>query len=39
MYLEQQMEAKALKIDYEDYFNRKHFYSFLVQGVVDASGL
>ena len=23
----------------EDYFNRKHFYSFLVQGIVDSSGL
>ena len=30
---------KAPKIDREDYFNWKHFYSFLVQGIVDASGL
>ena len=30
---------KAPKINHEDYFNRKHFYSFLVQGIVDASGL
>ena len=30
---------KAPKISHEDYFNRKHFYSFLVQGIVDASGL
>ena len=30
---------KAPKIDHEDYFNWKHFYSFLVQGIVDASGL
>lgn len=26
-------------INHEDYFNRKHFYSYLVQGVVDADGL
>lgn len=25
--------------NHEDYFNRKHYYSFVVQGVVDASGL
>ena len=30
---------KAPKIDHEDYFNWKHFHSFLVQGIVDASGL
>lgn len=30
---------KAPKINHEDYFNQKHFYSFLVQGIVDASGL
>ena len=30
---------KAPKVNHEDYFNRKHFYSFLVQGIVDASGL
>ncbi|CAH3132021.1 unnamed protein product, partial [Porites lobata] len=30
---------KAPKINHEDYFKRKHFYSFLVQGIVDASGL
>ena len=26
---------KAPKDNHEDYFNRKHFYSFLVQGIVD----
>ena len=30
---------KAPKENHEDYFNRKHFYSFLVQGIVDSSGL
>ena len=30
---------KAPKINHEDYFNRKHFYRFLVQGIVDASDL
>ena len=27
------------KVNHEDYFNRKHFYSVLVQGIVDSSGL
>ena len=30
---------KAPKENHEDYFNRKHFYSYLVQGNVDSSGL
>ena len=30
---------KAPKINHEEYFNGKHFYSSLVQGIVDASGL
>lgn len=30
---------KAPTINHEDYFNRKHFYSYLVQGVVDSTGL
>ena len=30
---------KAPKEHHEDYFNRKHFYSYVMQGVVDASGL
>lgn len=30
---------KAPKENHEDYFNRKHFYSFLVQGIVYSSGL
>ena len=30
---------KAPKENHEDYFNRKHFYSYLVQGIVDSSGL
>jgi len=30
---------KAPAINHEDYFNRKHFYSYVVQGVVDSSGL
>ena len=30
---------KALKENHEDYFNWKHFYSYLVQGIVDSSGL
>ena len=30
---------KAPLINHEDYFNRKHFYSCLVQGVVDYTGL
>ena len=29
---------RAPKINHEDYFNRKHYYSFVVQGVIDASG-
>ena len=30
---------KATKINHKDYFNWKYFNSFLVQGIVDASGL
>ena len=30
---------RAPKENHEDYFNRKHFYSYLVQGIVDSSGL
>ena len=30
---------KAPKENRKDYFNRKHFYSYLVQGIVDSSGL
>ena len=30
---------KAPKENNEDYFNRKHFYSYLVQGIVDSSAL
>ena len=30
---------KAPKTNYEDYFNRKHFYSYILQGVVDSTGL
>ena len=30
---------KAPKENHKDYFNRKHFYSYLVQGIVDSSGL
>ena len=30
---------KAPKENHEDYFNRKHFYSYLVQGIVDSLGL
>ena len=30
---------KAPKENHEDYFNRKHFYSYLVQGIVDSSGI
>ena len=26
-------------INHEDYFNRKHFYSYVMQGVVDSAGL
>ena len=33
------LPIKAPKINHEDYFNQKHFYSFLVHGMVDASGL
>lgn len=29
---------RAPKENHEDYFNRKHYYSFIVQGIVDASG-
>ncbi|KAK2559913.1 Rho GTPase-activating protein 18 [Acropora cervicornis] len=28
---------RAPKENHEDYFNRKHYYSFIVQGIVDAS--
>ena len=30
---------KAPKENHDDFFNQKHFYSFLVQGLVDSSGL
>lgn len=30
---------KAPRENHEDYFNRKHFYSYLVEGIVDSSGL
>ena len=30
---------KAPKTRHEDYFNRKHFYSYILQGVVDSTGL
>ena len=30
---------KTPKENHKDYFNRKHFYSYLVQGIVDSSGL
>ena len=30
---------KVPKENHEDYFNRKHFYSYLVQGIVDSSAL
>ena len=30
---------KAPKTNPEDYFNRKHFYSYVMQGVVDSKGL
>lgn len=30
---------KAPKTNHEDYFNRKHFYSYVMQGVVDSKGL
>ena len=30
---------KAPQVNHEDYSNRKHFYSYLVQGVVDSCGL
>lgn len=29
---------RAPKENHEDYFNHKHYYSFIVQGIVDASG-
>ena len=29
---------RAPKKNCEDYFNHKHYYSFIVQGIVDASG-
>ena len=29
---------RAPRVNHEDYFNRKHYYSFVIQGVVDASG-
>ena len=34
-----QIPIKAPKENHEDYFNRKHLYSYLVQGIVDSSGL
>ena len=30
---------KAPKTNHEDYFNRKHFYSYSLQGVVNSTGL
>ena len=30
---------KTPKENHEKYFNQKHFYSYLVQGIVDSSGL
>ena len=30
---------KARKENHEDYFNRKHCYSYLMQGIVVSSGL
>ena len=30
---------KAPKTNHEDYFNRKHFFSYVMQGVVDSAGL
>ena len=30
---------KAPKTNHEDYFNRKHFYSYVLLGVVDSTGL
>ena len=32
------LPIRAPKENHEDYFNRKHYYSFIVQGIVDASG-
>lgn len=32
------IQIRALKENHEDYFNHKHYYSFIVQGVVDVSG-
>ena len=32
------IRIKAPVINHEDYFNRKRYYSFVVQGIVDASG-
>ena len=33
------MAIKVPKENHEDYFNRKHFCGYILQGVVDASGL
>ena len=30
---------KALQNNHEDYFNRKHFYSYVIQAVVNSHGL
>lgn len=30
---------KAQQKNYEDYFNRKHFYCYMMQAVVDLHGL
>ena len=33
------VSIKAPKTNHEDYFNRKNFYSYVLQGVVDSTGL
>lgn len=33
------IKIKAPQRNHEDYFNRKHYYSYVMQGVVDSSGL
>lgn len=30
---------KFPKTNHKDYFNRKHFYSYVLQGIVDSTGL
>ena len=30
---------KVPKTNHEDYFNHKHFYSYVLQGIVDSTGL